>query len=125
MSKHFTFTRMPFGISTQTDAMKQFLKDAGFLYKLEEDILNADNTNNEERKIPSQLDILKSLTTVSKWRTYRDQLKQEKNDYAKQMNEELFLRKILWKISNTARRLKKKENCIFINFKIAKHFNLY
>ena len=93
MSKHFTFTRMPFGISTQTDAMKQFLKDAGFLYKLEEDILNADNTNNEERKIPSQLDILKCLTTVSKWRTYRDQLKQEKNDYAKQMNEELFFEK--------------------------------
>ena len=93
MSNHFTFNRMPFGISTQTDAMKQFLKDAGFLYKLEEDILNADNTNNEERKIPSQLDILKSLTTVSKWRTYRDQLKQEKNDYAKQMNEELFYEK--------------------------------
>ena len=84
---------MPFGISTQTDVMKQFLKDAGFLYKLEEDILNADNTNNEERKIPSQLDILKSLTTVSKWNTYRDQLKQEKNDYAKQMNEELFFEK--------------------------------
>ena len=77
MSKHFTFTRMPFGMSTNTDIVEQFLKDAEFAYKWEERILNWKTPSNEERKKLSHLDILDILKDVAKWRTYPKFMRRE------------------------------------------------
>ena len=77
MSKHFTFTRMPFGISTKPDVVEQFLKDAEFAYKWEERILNWKTPRNEERKKLSHLDILDILKDVAKWRTYPKYMRRE------------------------------------------------
>lgn len=77
MSNHFTFTRMPFGISTKPDVVEQFLKDAEFAYKWEERILNWKTPSNEERKKLSHLDILDILKDVAKWRTYPKFMRRE------------------------------------------------